>query len=194
MTPALVRALEAANRGRRNTQSLMKPDAPPPPDLTAALHDAVAMLRELHIDYALIGGVAAMVHGRSRYTEDVDFVAQPLHADILAAHPQVMARHRFDPDCTWKLYHQSGIEIDLWKDEHAQDIVDRAVRRKLGGRFIKVAEAHDLIAMKLRADRPQDDYDISEIVQKQNIDQSKVRKYVDREQYARFIKIVKRVK
>lgn len=170
----------------------MKRDETPLPDLAGALHDALSLFRELKIGYALIGGLAAMVYGRARYTEDVDFVAVPGHAELLAAHGEVMRRHGFDPMCTWKLYHRSGITIDLWKDEHAAGIVDRAVRRKLGDRFAKVAEPHDLIAMKLRADRPQDDYDISEIVRKQDVDEAILKKRVTGAQLRRFRAILKR--
>ena len=168
-------------------------DAAPPPELAAALHDAVALMRELKLGYALIGGLAAMVHGRARYTEDVDLVAEYGHAEVLAEHPEVMQRHGFDPGCTWKLYHRSGIEIDLWKDEHAAGIVKRAVRRKLGGKFAKVAEPHDLIAMKLRANRPQDDYDISEIVKAKAIDEATLAERVTAAQLRRFRAIRRRV-
>ena len=163
------------------------------PDLAAAMHDAVALFRELGIGYALIGGLAAMVHGRARYTEDVDFVADADHADVLHAHPEAMRTHGFDPGCTWKLYHHTGIAIDLWKDKYAPAIVGRAVRRKLGNRFVRVAEVHDLIAMKLRADRPQDDYDIGEIIKAQTIDEATLADRVTMTQLRRFRAIVKRI-
>ena len=168
-------------------------DDTPPPDLAAALHDAVALMRELKLKYALVGGLAAMVHGRARYTEDVDLVAEPGHEATLAEHPEVMRRHGFDPSCTWKLYHRSGIGINLWKDDHAAGIVTRAVRRKLGAKFAKVAEPHDLIAMNLRAGRPQDDYDISEIIKAQSIDETILTHRVTAGQMRRFRTIRRRV-
>ena len=169
----------------------MNEDAPPP-DLAEALHDVMALMRELRIKYALVGGLAAMVHGRARYTEDVDLVPEPGHEATLAGHPEVMRRHGFDPSCTWKLYHRSGIGIDPWKDDHAAGIVTRAVRRKLGPKFAKVAEPHDLIAMKLRADRPQDDYDISEIIKAQNIDEAILAERVTAKQLQHFRAIRRR--
>lgn len=199
MAAPLIEALNQSRRGRASTRALVKNMSKKPSDthdaeLAAALQDAVALFRELKIGYALIGGLAAMVHGRSRYTEDVDFVAEPGHEDVLANHPDAMKRHRFDPVSTWKLYHQSGIDIDLWKDDHAAGIVKRAVRRKLGDRFAKVAEAHDLIAMKLRANRPQDDYDIAQIIEAQTIDPAKLKPLVNASQLKRFNAINKRVK
>jgi len=171
----------------------MEPDPIDPDALQHALIDAVELFRELKIGYALVGGLAAMVYGRARYTEDVDFVAQPDHEATLADHPDAMKRHRFDPSCIYTLYHDSGIQIDLWKDEHAAGIVERRVRRKVGDRFVHVAEPHDLIAMKLRADRPQDDYDISEILRDQAIDHARIKAGVTASQFRRFEAICRRI-
>ena len=158
------------------------------------LLDAVALFDELGIGYALVGGVASMYYGRARFTEDLDFVADAGHGDLLARHADSMRRHRFDPTCTWKLYHDSGVEIDLWKDEFSDDIVRRAVEVELVGRRVRVAEAHDLIAMKLRAARVQDDYDISEVLRGQpSIDDGVVRARVTPEQFAHYLSVKQRV-
>ncbi len=197
MAAPLLEAVHQSDRGRRSTRRLTmskrsRRAADETPGLADALQDAVSLFRELKIRHALIGGLAAMVHGRSRYTEDVDFVADPDHAVTLEAHPDAMKRHGFDPSCTWKLYHRSGVTIDLWKDKHAEAIVSRAVRRKLGNRFVNVAEPHDLIAMKLRADRAQDDYDIAEIAAAQAIDEATLAERVTKAQLRRFRAIAKR--
>lgn len=192
MPPVLVQALTQIARSQRTARQLTMADDTPPADLTTALRDAVSLFRELGIGYALVGGFAAMVYGRARFTEDVDFVAEPGHEDTLADHPEVMRRHGFDPESTWKLYHRSGIDIDLWKDKHAADIVTRAVRRKLDHRFARVAEVHDLVAMKLRADRPQDDYDISEILKHQTLDEALLRRRVTAAQFKHFTAIKRR--
>jgi len=134
------------------------------------LLDAVALFEELGIGYALIGGIAAMYYGRARFTEDVDFVAVTGHMDIFSAHPTEMEKHHFSPDCIHKLYHKSGIQVDLWKDEHSDEIVRNAVVIELAGRPIRMIEPHDLIAMKLRARRLKDDYDIAEILSNTPID------------------------
>jgi hypothetical protein len=170
----------------------MKED-PDNADLTAALQDAVNLFEQLDIRYAMIGGLAAMLYGTQRHTQDVDFIAASNHEAILAANAQVMQEHHFDPECTWKLYHDSGATIDLWKDQRADEIISRARATELDGRPIMVADPHDLIAMKLRADRPQDDYDISEIVQHTTIDDDLVRQQTDDEQYARYEAIKRRV-
>jgi len=197
MAAPLTEAVRQSVRGRRSTRRLTmskrKSQDDLAGDLAQALQDAVNLFRELGIGYALIGGLAAMVHGRSRYTEDVDFVAEPGHDALLDSDSEVMKKHRFDPSCTRKLYHRSGIKIDLWKDEHAAGIVERAVRRKLGDRFAKVAEPHDLVAMKLRADRPQDDYDIAQIIEAQDLDPTRLKALVTATQFRRFTAIGKRI-
>lgn len=159
------------------------------------LADAVRLFEHLGIGYALVGGVAAMFYGRPRITEDVDFVAGSGHQELLAASPGTMKAHGFDPSCTWKLYHEGGIEIDLWKDEFVDGIVSRAIAVPLGTTLmVRLAEMHDLVAMKLRAGRFQDDYDISEIVRHNQIDPGVLRQRVTGEQLIRFEQIVARVR
>jgi Nucleotidyl transferase of unknown function (DUF2204) len=156
------------------------------------LLDAVALFEELGIGYALVGGIAAMYYGRSRFTEDVDFVAVAGHMDVLAGHPLVVEKHHFDPTCSYKLYHQSGVQVDLWKDEHADGIVQRALEVELAGRVVRIVDPHDLIAMKLRARRLKDDYDVSQIIQSVKIDEARIQQLVTAEQFAQLAEIKKR--
>ena len=150
------------------------------------LIDAIELFDELKIKYALIGGIAALYYGQPRFTEDVDFVAMTGHGDVLAVNPDAMHRHHFDPTCSHKLYHQSGVNVDLWKDEFSDDIVRRAVDVVLAGHQCKMIERHDLIAMKLRAQRVKDDSDIVEVVKNGSIDESRLRTLVTPEQFAHF--------
>jgi hypothetical protein len=160
---------------------------------SAPLLDAVALFEQLSIGYALVGGVASMYYGRSRFTEDVDFVAASGHQELLATNAEAMRQHHFDPACTWKLYHQSGVDIDIWKDEHSDAIVGRAREVQLAGRLVRIAEPHDLIAMKLRAGRIQDDYDVSEILKGAAIDDAVVEARVTPEQWGHYLGIKRRV-
>jgi hypothetical protein len=153
---------------------------------TQPLTDAMRLFEELGIGYALVGGVASMYYGRARPTEDVDFVVVSEHQEVLAAHPEVMRKHGFDPTCTYKLYHSSGIEIDIWKDEFTDAIVARAPILTLGKLQVRIAEVHDLVAMKLRAGRIQDDYDVSEILKRGHLDLDLLQTLVTREQFAHF--------
>jgi hypothetical protein len=171
---------------------LMDSNSQAPVPYAQPLLDAVELFEELKIGYALAGGIAAMYYGRSRFTEDVDFVAVSGHMDTLAANPEVMQKHHFDSTCTFKLYHASGVQVDLWKDEHADAIVQRAVAVELASRQIRIVESHDLIAMKLRAGRLKDDYDISQIMHSTAIDESRLRALVTPEEFARLEDIRKR--
>lgn len=171
----------------------MTPSENPVPYVQPLL-DAIDLFEELNIGYALVGGVAAMYYGRARFTEDLDFVAVSGHMETLSRHPDVMQKHNFDSGCVWKLYHSSGVEIDLWKDEHCDEIVARSVQVDLAGRKVRIAEAHDLIAMKLRAGRLQDDYDISEILRHQTIDDEVVRLRVSQEQFQHYLEVKRRIK
>ena len=156
------------------------------------LRDAVALFEKLGLRYALAGGLAAMLYGRARFTEDVDFVLVGGHLEVFAAHRAELERHHFDPHCTYMLHHTSGVQIDIWKDEHADAIVARARPIQWAGQQIQVADPHDLIAMKLRAGRFQDDYDVSEILRHTAIDHETVRRLVTPEQFEHYGSIRRR--
>jgi hypothetical protein len=180
--------------GRQIKRSLLmsEPSAPQIP-YSELMADVVGLFEALEIGYALIGGVAAMHYGRARFTEDLDFVADPDYEQKLARQPEAMTRYRFDSACTYRLYHASGLCVDLRKDEHARAIIQRAGVVKLAGIDVRIAEVHDLLAMKLRAGRVKDDYDISEIIQHQTIDQARLEALVSVEQVKHFNAIKARV-
>ncbi len=155
--------------------------------------DAMELFTRLNISYALIGGIAAMVYGRSRFTEDVDFVAASNHQNILSANPDAMSACRFDPSCTWKLYHTSGITLDIWKDQFSDQIAARAHDIQIAGRTLRIADVHDLIAMKLRAARFQDDYDISEILRQTSVNDETLRPLITLHEAEHFAAIRERL-
>jgi predicted nucleotidyltransferase len=167
-------------------------EEPIPQPLSRPLFAAVSLFDELGIRYALIGGLASIIYGRARPTDDVDFVAATDHESVLATHPDAMRRHGFDPTCTLKLHHTSGASVDLWKDEFANGIVARATPVDIAGQSIDVIEPHDLVAMKLRADRAQDLYDISELLKRTPIDDDRIRSLVTPEQFEHFLFIKRR--
>jgi hypothetical protein len=127
-----------------------------------------------------------MYYGRARFTEDVDFVAVTGHMDVLRDHPAEMERHHFDPSCAHKLDHLSGIQVGVWRAEYSDAIVQRGREVRLAGRTIRMIDPHDLIAMKLRAGRLKDDYDISQILQGTTIDETVLRGLVGLEEMDRF--------
>lgn len=163
-------------------------DAP----LLQPLLDATDLFTRLKIPYALVGGIAAMVYGRARFTDDIDFVASANYETVLAANPKIVSACNFDPSCTWKLYHSSGTTIDIWKDEFTDQIAARAKETTVSGRTLRVAEVHDLVAMKLRAGRFQDDYDVSEILLAGQIDPTTLKALITPEQFAHFEEVQRR--
>jgi len=160
--------------------------------LRRPLLDAVALFEHLQLGYALVDGVAAMYYGRQRFTEDVDFAVVPGHMEVLAANGTIMKEHHFDPGCTFKLYHDSGIDVDIWKDEFSAEIISRAREADLAGQRVRIAEPHDLVAMKIRAGRVQDDYDITQILRGTPIDDAIVQQRITPEQYARYLELKQR--
>src|SRR5437762_12496145 len=119
----LTKCLERMTRGRTFREELMTGQAASSFPYSAPILDAVRLFDRLGIGYALIGGVAAMYYGRARFTEDVDFVASSGHVEVLSRNADVMRDAHFDPTCTYKLYHDSDVEIDIWKDEFADEII-----------------------------------------------------------------------
>jgi hypothetical protein len=159
-------------------------DAPEIGALADPLKAIVNLFDTLRIPYALVGGIAAMVYGRPRFTEDIDLVASSSHEQILQANGAAMSAHGFDPSSTWKLYHTSGVEIDIWKDQYADDIANRAKSMQFFHQQVRIAEVNDLVAMKLRAGRLQDDYDISEIIKRTAVDEEIIRGRTTPEQFS----------
>lgn len=192
--PDLDRTLAQCRRGMafRLTMTDQTP-SPSVEGLHVALTDAIALFEQIGIGYALCGGIAAMLYGRARYTEDVDFIAQPGYETVLARNAQAMRDHRFEPTATYVLYHDTGVRVDLWKDEHVAGMIDRAVAHQWQGHAVRVVEPHDLVAMKLRADRPQDDYDIGELIKSGIVEVDRLAALVDDAQLTRFKAIAKRV-
>jgi len=59
---------------------------------------------------------------------------------------------------------------------------------------VKIVEPNDLVAMKLRAGRPQDDYDISELIRSGMAEVAIVKSRVTSEQFERFVTLQQRTK
>jgi hypothetical protein len=62
----------------------------------------------------------------------------------------------------------------------------------LAGRPIRMIEPHDLIAIKLRAGRLKDDYDISEILRANAVDEQRLLQLIDPAHAAHFQQIKSR--
>jgi hypothetical protein len=138
-----------------------------------------ALLRRLvagHVDFIVVGGLAAVVHGSAAITRDLDITYAP-EADNVERLGQVLvelgARLRgvtddvpFVPDGR-TLSHTRVLTLDTsdgWIDLLAQPdgspsyerLREHAFRAELAGVEVLVASLDDLIAMKKAAGRPKD--------------------------------------
>lgn len=145
--------------------------------LQTVLLDTVDFLESQELPHALVGGLAASLRGRTRVTEDADFVVvcsvdralelaesldgQPFEL-LFPEFEQVIRRSFILP----LRHRETGIVVDLAIGVSGleQQVVSRATLVTIGDRQFPVATAEDLILMKMIAGRPQDDQDVRGIV------------------------------
>ena len=150
-------------------------------EILNALHDR-------HVEFVIVGGVAAALHGGSRVTFDLDLVPSLAPASwqaavdllwSLGARPRIaepVERIRdVDHVRRWRREKgmlalnfrttDGGMEIDLLVGESDafDELRQRAVDVTVDQRTFFVASIDDLISMKQRAGRPQDLLDIAEL-------------------------------
>lgn len=135
-------------------------------------------LQEHHVDYVLIGALAATIHGSSLRTDDVDVCPRKDAANLkrLAGALRALEAKEYDPhrgelierdwtgamlasDRTWLLGTSAG-RLDLvfepsGTDGYA-DLGRGAVAMEIGGVHVRVASLEDVIRSKEAADRPRD--------------------------------------
>ena len=145
--------------------------------LQTVLFDAVDLLQSRSFPHALVGGLAASIRGRTRVTEDVDFVVA-CSVDQAIELAESLKGQAFTPlfpefesiirrSFILPLRHQdTGVPVDLAIGVSGleQQVVSRATHVTIGDRQFAVATAEDLLVMKVLAGRPQDDQDIKGIV------------------------------
>jgi Nucleotidyl transferase of unknown function (DUF2204) len=133
--------------------------------LAAALAELSGVLQESGTPFMIIGGIAVLIWGEPRATQDVDvtvsvpedripeFVdAMSRRVTVLPANPTefVLETHVL-PVVTSKGVHVDVIWAGLPYEENA---IERAIVRELGGVPIRVCTPEDLILHKLASVRP----------------------------------------
>jgi len=145
-------------------------------------------LHDSHIDFVIVGGVAAALHGSSRVTFDLDIVPS-MAPDSWSAIVELLwslgARPRIpepverirDVEQVRRWQDEKGMlalnfrtpdgstEVDLLVSEsnRLDALRQRAVTVVVDGRRFFVASIDDLVAMKQQAGRPQDLLDIAQL-------------------------------
>jgi hypothetical protein len=145
-------------------------------DLTLQLTPLLKRLSEHGVEFVIVGGIAATVHGSVRFTADLDVCApldQPNIAKIISALRGLNPRFRFRPDKMrmWEeperfssfknlnLLTDWGI-LDILGDVSGvgtyEQVAALSVPADLGGIVCKVLDLNPLIAAKRAANRPKD--------------------------------------
>jgi hypothetical protein len=122
----------------------------------------------------LIGGMAAIEHGRSRVTEDVD-ITLGIGPNRFSHVARVARQLRLTPSDTggdpeafaqqsmlFPCEASSGVRVDFVFStlEYERQAIERALVRRLGGYDVRVATVEDVIVMKMVAGRPRDVEDV----------------------------------
>jgi hypothetical protein len=161
-------------------------ELPKPIDLRRALDEALAKLNPLGEEYALIGGVALAYHGIERYTKDID---------LAVTRRQCAAAETALADSTLRPLQIGGISIETTSGVRV-DLIDRrfeytalfeeAIREARRGGMIARGETREvavvpltyLVAMKMIADRLQDEADLEKLLNIEELDYSAARRIV----------------
>ena len=156
--------------------------------MKSGLLEILNALHDHHVEFVIVGGVAAALHGGSRVTFDLDLVPSlapnswEAAVDLLwslGARPRIpepverirdvehVRRWRREKGMLALNFHTAdgSTEVDLLvaESDAFDDLRQRAVEVTVDRRTFFVASIDDLITMKQRAGRPRDLLDISEL-------------------------------
>lgn len=145
--------------------------------LFGALQRALTALEATGTDYALIGGFAAAIRGRLRFTQDLDILAAGANPELVGsfrdqgfAHMDRADRHRLDEVDLLRFWLPQdasmtsiGVDIQLPRVDHLGGIIHRSTVEDYHGLTLKVATRDDLVLLKIGAWRPIDRADAIEL-------------------------------
>lgn len=152
-----------------------------PPEL-----DAAGLVRRLaagEVDFVIVGGVAAVLHGSARVTRDLDVTfdtardnLERLGKVLVALRPRLRGAEDvegFVPDAgTLRNVELLTLRTDLGDLDllssppgapRYRELAERAERYEIAGVTVAVAGVEDLLAMKRTAGRPKDLADVAEL-------------------------------
>jgi hypothetical protein len=145
--------------------------------LDRAISAIARVLESLHVDYAIVGGIANAVWGEPRATVDVD-VAVSVENDVMPRTVEAIAQHFRTPVADRAAFVQQTRVLPLDTDEGVRidvifallpfeiDAIRRARSVSLAGRTVAVVAPEDLVLMKIISDRPRDLADAEGLVRR----------------------------
>ncbi len=148
--------------------------------LLLALRQSVAAFEEIGLEYALIGGFAAAVRGRLRFTQDLDVlgIADPEQcANVVRAlrvrgfaHMDRADRRRLDEVELLRFWLpvednsvSIGVDLQIARESYLESFVHAARLESYHGIDLRVATREDLILLKMASWRPIDRADAIEL-------------------------------
>jgi hypothetical protein len=134
-------------------------------------------MREVKINYMVIGAFALPVWGRPRATLDIDCIIQTaVFPDALTQKLEQSGFHfdeefdRYNPmiRAFHKRFRSGRIALDLLlsRDEHDTAAFSRRRKKRYNGGYLWFPSAEDLLLQKLKVGRPQDFVDAAGIVER----------------------------
>jgi hypothetical protein len=134
-----------------------------------------AVLEQQRIPYSLIGATAMAVHGVSRATQDVDVLTtaaavldETLWRDLREAGVEIDVRRgdADDPLLGVVRFREAtqSVDIIVGRDDWQTEICRRARVNEVAGVRLPVADAADIVLLKLYAGGIQDRWDIVQLV------------------------------
>jgi len=154
------------------------------PPAASSIAETLRALREtfsaLRLRWYVFGAQAAILHGSSRMTEDVDVTLEPAHISIRAI-LDALSAHGFVSRATdlealavsarvLPIEHdatRTPVDVVLAGPGLEEGFLERASVRSIAGESAPVVAAEDLITMKLLAHRPHDVEDVVAILRAQ---------------------------
>jgi hypothetical protein len=157
-------------------------------DLRAALTSIHRGLVERDVEHALIGGMALSAHGAGRATADLDWIADGLRADRVDELLQSQGYEAIHRDQRVGNYLsrdpvKGRVDFLFVRRERGVAILNRAREHEVLGESVRVADASDLIGLKVQAyannprRRHEDLGDIARLLRFGDVDLARVRDY-----------------
>ena len=153
-----------------------------------------SLARRERVPYALIGAWTLSAWGKSRATDDMDFLVL-VDEEELSRLSDRFIHNGFDLDETWLKWNPllrgsqlrfqfQGTMVDLLRprDEHDQQVFKRRRRRRMDGRYYCLVSPEDFIIQKLKVGRPRDFEDALSVLERsgKTLDKRYLQRWADR--------------